>query len=111
MTSDYKKRESIVRALDQIDRSWRKQYERYLDFSGREPRPIDKKSFIVISAFFLLSWGLSTWQGLLHLVPAISITTVVSFASLRCVNFNRAYRQYFQERAGIAANFSDGKPA
>jgi hypothetical protein len=62
-----------------------------------------------ISAFFVVSWGLSTWQGLAHLNPAIATTTIVSIASLRASSFGRAYRQYRKQRDEASALVSDAK--
>ena len=84
--------------IHQIDLAWQKKYEQFLDM-GREPRPINGRSLMFISAFFMLSWGLSAWQGLAQLTPAIATTTIVSIASLRSKSFDRAYRQYLQQRA------------
>ena len=112
MTSpnDYSRRAIIARILEQIDLAWREKYERFLDYSGREPRPLDGRSLLFISAFFVLSWGLSTWQGLAQLTPAIATTTLVSIASLRFSNFDRAYRQYLQQRAEVTANVTNANP-
>ena len=107
--SEYGKRAIIARIHEQLDLSWNKSYKRFLDFSGREPRPIDKRSFTIISAFFLVSWGVSTWQGLSQMIPAIASTTIVSLASLRFNEFDRAYRRYRQrqnELTCLAANSS-----
>jgi hypothetical protein len=90
-------------AREQIELSWCKEYRQYLDFNGREPQPINERSLAVILAFFVLSWGLATWQGMLHLVPAISVTCIVSFTSIRFHEFNRAYQQYSQRRAELLA--------
>src|SRR5712671_6227591 len=49
--------------LHQIDLAWQKKYPQFLD-NGREPRPLSGRSLLFISAFFVVSWGLSTWQGL-----------------------------------------------
>ena len=96
--SEYGRREKIARIHEQLDLSWNKTYRRFLDLNGREPRPIDKRSFTIISAFFLVSWGISTWQGLSQMIPAIASTTIVSLASLRFNEFDRAYRRYRQRR-------------
>src|SRR5258708_5133932 len=112
MTSpnDYSRRAIVARLLEQIDLAWREKYERFLDYSGREPRPIDGRSLVFIAAFFVLSWGLSTWQGLVQLTPAIATTTIVSIASLRFSNFDRAYRQYLEQRAQVTAHVAVGFP-
>jgi hypothetical protein len=102
-TSNYSQRSIILRIHENIETSWRKKYEQYLDFNGREPRPIDERSLAVIMLFFVLSWGASTWLGLVHLVPAISLTTIVSFASIRFSDFNRAYQQYSQRVAEVSS--------
>jgi hypothetical protein len=96
--SEYGRRAIIARIHEQLDLSWNESYKRFLDFSGREPRPVDKRSFTIISAFFLVSWGVSTWQGLSQMIPAIASTTIVSLASLRFNEFDRAYRRYRQRR-------------
>lgn len=107
--SEYGKRAILARIHEQLDLSWNTTYKRFLDFNGREPRPIDKRSFTIISAFFLVSWGVSTWQGLSQMIPAIASTTIVSLASLRFNEFDRAYRQYRQrqkELTRLTANSS-----
>lgn len=96
--SEYGRRAIIARIHEQMDLSWNKTYERFLDLNGREPRPIDQRSFAIVSAFFLVSWGVSTWQGFSQMIPAIASTTIVSLASLRFNEFERAYRQYRQRR-------------
>jgi len=83
--------------LHQIDLAWQEKSGQFLDH-GREPRPLNVRSLLLISAFFMVSWGLSTWQGLAHLSPAIATTTIVSIASLRASSFDRAYRQYLEQR-------------
>ena len=98
---EYARRAIIARIHEQIDLAWSKKYEQFLDFNGREPRPIDERSLTVISAFFVVSWGLSTWQGLPHMVPAIATATIVSIAALRFQEFDRAYQQYCQRRAEL----------
>ena len=82
----------------QIDLAWQASREQFLD-NGCEPRPLDGRSVALISAFFVLTWGLTVWGGLAHLTPAITATTIVSFASLRFNGFDRAYQQYLQRRA------------
>ena len=94
--------------LNQIDLAWQKKCRQFLD-NGREPRPLNGRSLLFISAFFVVSWGLSTWQGLAHLSPAIATTTIVSMASLRSSSFDRAYRQYRQQRKEADALVSDAK--
>ena len=94
--------------LYQIDLAWQKEYEQFLDL-GREPRPVNGRSLMFISAFFVLSWGLSTWNGLAQLTPAIATTTIVSIASLRSNGFDRAYRQYLQQRAEVISLAEDAK--
>jgi hypothetical protein len=88
----------IAGTLCQIDLTWQKQREQFLD-NGREPHPLDWRSLGLISAFFALSWGLAAWEGLGHLTPAIATATIVNFASLRVSSFNQAYEQYLQRRA------------
>lgn len=95
--------------LSQIDLAWQKKYRQFLD-NGREPRPLNGRSLLFISAFFVVSWGLSTWSGLAHLSPAIATTTIVSIASLRSNSFDRAYRQYRKQRKEADALVSDAKP-
>lgn len=90
-------RYNIADARCQVDIAWVMTREQFLD-NGREPGPLDERSVLLISAFFALTWGLSTWGGLAHLIPTISTATVVSFASLRFNNFDRAYQQYLQRR-------------
>jgi hypothetical protein len=97
----YSSRTIVARIHEQLDLAWRKEYEKFLDFNGREPRPIDKRSFTLISAFFVVSWGLVTWQGLSQMIPAIASAAIVSFASLRFNGFDRAYQQYRQRRAEL----------
>jgi len=94
--------------LNQIELAWQKTYPQFLDH-GREPRPLDLRSLMFISAFFVVSWGLSTWQGLANLSPAIATTTIVSIASLRSSSFDRAYRQYRKQREEASALVSDAK--
>jgi len=103
MTSEgeYAKRAIVVRIQEQIDLSWNKKYATFLDLNGREPRPIDERSFTFISAFFVVSWGVSTWQGMPHMIPAIATATIVSFATLRFNEFDRAYQQYCARRAEL----------
>ena len=84
-------------ALNQIELAWQKRCRQFLD-NGREPRPLDLRSLMFISAFFVVSWGLSTWNGLAQLTPAIATTTIVSIASIRSNGFDRAYRQYLRQR-------------
>ncbi len=105
-TSAYAQRASIARAHEQIELSWCKKYGVFLDFNGREPQPINERSLALILAFFVLSWGLATWQGMVHLIPAISITCIVSFAAIRFREFNREYQQYSQRRAELLASES-----
>lgn len=92
--------------LNQIELAWQKKSREFLD-NGREPRPLNAHSLVYILAFFLISWGLLTWQGLTHLSPAIATTTIVSIASLRSSSFDRAYRHYRQQREHALA--SDAK--
>ena len=94
--------------LNQIDLAWQKKYPQFLD-NGREPRPLSGRSLLFISAFFVVSWGLSTWQGLAHLTPAIATTTIVSMASLRASSFGRAYQQYRKQRDEASALVNDAK--
>jgi len=94
--------------LDQIELAWQKEYPQFLDH-GREPRPLNLRSLLFISAFFVVSWGLSTWQGLAHLTPPIATTAIVSMASLRASSFDRAYRQYLQQREEASSLVSDAK--
>ena len=101
MTNEYAKCAIIARIYEQIDLAWSRKYEEFLDFSGREPRAIDERSLAIISAFFVVSWGLVSWQGLPQMVPAIATITIVSFASLRFHEFDRAYQQYCQRRAEV----------
>jgi len=98
----YVRRATIALAHENIERTWCKEYVKYLDFNGREPQPINERSFALILAFFVLSWGLATWQGMVHLIPAISVTCIVSFASIRFHQFNRAYEQYSRRRAELS---------
>ena len=93
MTSRY----IIADTRCQVDIAWEKTREQFLD-NGREPRPLDEQSVLLISAFFALTWGLSAWGGQAQLIPAISAATVVSFASLRFNSFDRAYQEYLQRR-------------
>jgi hypothetical protein len=97
---DHATRKLNTNELYQIDLAWQKEYERFLDL-GREPRPVNERSLMLISAFFMLSWGLSTWNGLAQLTPAIATTTIVSIASIRSNSFDRAYRQYLRQRAEV----------
>lgn len=108
ITEDHSAREMGTGVLQQIDLGWQEKYRQFLD-NGREPSPLDGRSLMFISAFFVLSWGLSTWQGLAHLTPAIATTTIVSMASLRSNSFDRAYRQYLQKRKEAASLVSDTK--
>jgi hypothetical protein len=94
--------------LNQIELDWQQRYPQFLDY-GREPRPLNLRSLLFISAFFVVSWGLSTWQGLAHLSPAIATTTIVSIASLRASSFSRAYRQYLEQRDEAGALAGDAK--
>ena len=98
----YVRRATIALAHESIERSWCKEYVKYLDINGREPQPINERSCALILAFFVLSWGLATWQGMVHLIPAISVTCIVSFASIRFHQFNRAYEQYSRRRAELS---------
>jgi hypothetical protein len=88
----------IASTLCHIDLAWQSQREQFLD-SGREPHPLDWQSLALVSAFFALSWGLASWQGMAHLTPAIATATIVNFASLRFSSFNQAYEQYLHRRA------------
>ena len=94
--------------LHQIDLAWQKKYPQFLD-NGREPRPLSGRSLLFISAFFVVSWGLSTWQGLAHLTPPIATTAIVSMASLRSSSFGRAYRQYLEQRDEASALVNDAQ--
>ena len=102
IAGDLSTRESSASKLHRIDLAWQKEYQQFLD-NGREPRPLDGRSLLFISAFFVVSWGLSAWQGLTQLTPALAATTIVSVASLRFNGFDRAYRQYLQKRAEVTA--------
>src|SRR5262245_33741582 len=64
---EYSRRALIARVHENIELSWRKRYEQFLDLNGREPRPIDERSVALILVFFVLSWVLATWQGMVHL--------------------------------------------
>jgi hypothetical protein len=97
----YSNRAIVARIHEQLDHAWNKEYVKFLDFRGREPRPIDERSFTLISAFFVVSWGFATWQGLSQMIPAIAIAAIVSFASLRFNGFDRAYQQYCRRRAEL----------
>ena len=97
----YARRAIVARIHEQIDLAWNRDYVKFLDLNGREPRPIDQWSFTLISAFFVVCWGLATWQGLSQMIPAIAIAAIVSFASLRFNGFDRAYRQYRRRRAEL----------
>lgn len=94
--------------LHQMDLAWQEKYQQFLD-NGREPRPLSGRSLLFISAFFVVSWGLSTWQGLAHLTPPIATTAIVSMASLRSSSFGRAYRQYLEQRDAASALVRDAK--
>jgi hypothetical protein len=98
---EYAKRAIVARIHEQIDLAWQKNYVKFLDFNGREPRPLDQRSLTIISAFFVVSWGLSTWQGLTLMIPAIACATIVSLASLRFNEFDRAYQHYCRRRAEL----------
>ena len=98
----YARRATIALAHESVELSWCKEYRQFLDFNGREPQPINERSFALILAFFVLSWGLATWQGMVHLIPAISVTCIVSFASIRFRQFNRAYERYCRRRAELS---------
>jgi CHASE2 domain-containing sensor protein len=100
-TRVYARRAAIARAQESIELSWCKKYGQFLDFNGREPQPINERSLALILGFFVLSWGLATWQGMVHLIPAITLTCIVSVASIRFHEFNRAYQQYYQRRAEL----------
>ena len=105
---DHSTRKINASELHQIDLAWQKKYEQFLD-RGREPCPVNGRSLMFISAFFVLSWGLSAWQGLAQLTPAIAATTIVSIASLRSNSFDRAYRQYLRQRAEAISLAGDAK--
>ena len=100
---EYSRRAIIARVHENIELSWRKRYEQFLDLNGREPRPIDERSVALILVFFVLSWGLVTWQGMVSLMPAISLTCIVTFASIRFSGFHRAFQEYSKRRAEVAA--------
>ena len=100
---EYSQRAIIARVHENIELSWRKRYEQFLDLNRREPQPINERSVGLILGFFVLSWGLATWQGMVHLIPAISLTCIVSFASIRFNGFHRAFQEYSQRRAEVAA--------
>jgi hypothetical protein len=102
-TSIYARRATLALAHESLELAWSKKYVKFLDFSGREPQPINERSLALILAFFVLGWGLATWQGMVHLIPAVSITCIVSVASIRFHEFNRAYQQYSQRRAELMA--------
>jgi hypothetical protein len=97
----YSSRAIVARIHEQLDVAWNKEYVKFLDLNGREPRPIDERSIALISVFFVVSWGLATWQGFSQLIPAIACAAIVSFASLRFNGFQRAYQQYCQRRAQL----------
>ena len=101
--SNYAKRALVAQEIEKIDIDWRRRYEEFLDINGREPRAIDARSLAYVSAFFVVSWGLSTWQGVTQLTPLIATTAIVSVASLRFNEFERQYRQYRERRAEVAA--------
>jgi hypothetical protein len=94
----YSSRAIVTRIHEQLDLAWNKEYVKFLDLNGREPRPLDERSFTLISAFFVVTWGLATWQGLSQMIPAIACAAIVSFASLRFNGFDRAYQQYRERR-------------
>ena len=108
IAEDHPACEMSTGVLHQLDLAWQKKYRQFLD-NGREPRPLDARSLMFISVFFMVSWGLSTWQGLAHLTPAVATTTIVSIASLRSNGFDRAYRQYLQQREEAASLVSVAK--
>src|SRR3954467_644156 len=93
-------RQLLADTCCQADIAWQKTCEQFLD-NGREPCPLDWRSVLLISAFFALTWGLSTWTGRAQFIPAISAATIVSFASLRSSSFDRAYRQYLERRKQV----------
>lgn len=108
---NYSQRAVVARILERIDAGWREQYERFLDLSGREPRPIDGRSLFCVVTFFVLSWGLSSWHGLAQFTPAIATTAIVSIASVRFHSFDRAYREYLKQRAIVTGSGAeDSRP-
>src|SRR5215510_12809633 len=54
----YSSRAIVARIHEQLDVAWNKEYVKFLDLNGREPRPLDERSIALISAFFVVSWGL-----------------------------------------------------
>jgi hypothetical protein len=100
---NYTQRAIVARILERIDAGWREQYERFLDLSGREPSPINARSLFFVVTFFVLCWGLANWRGMGQITPAIAITAIVSIASVRFHSFDRAYRQYLEQRADVTA--------
>jgi hypothetical protein len=98
----YSRQAIVARIYENIELSWSKEYRQFLDLNGREPQPINERSLAVILAFFVLSWGLATWQGMVQFIPAISLISIVSVASIRFHEFNRAFQQYSQRRAEIS---------
>jgi hypothetical protein len=90
-------RYTLADTRTQVDMAWQQTREQFLD-NGHEPRPLDERSVLLISAFFAITWGLSAWGGLTQLIPAITVATIVSFASLRFNSFDRAYQLYLQRR-------------
>lgn len=110
ISGDQSTRSGRVSELCEIDLAWQKTREQYLD-NGYEPRPLDGRSLIVVSSFFLLSWGFITWGEVARLTPAITATTVVGFASLRSRSFERVYQQYLQQRSVAGLRVGDSKSA
>ena len=63
--SNYSQRSIILRIHENIETSWRKKYEQYLDFNGREPRPIDERSLAALRVDLATPWD--------RLAPELSV--------------------------------------